>query len=67
MSYSLGDLSDDIKAAAARKHLEEEYKAAHGGAEKPGFFANMGDIMKWSLILASVVVIGIPVSKIMKG
>ena len=67
MSYSLGDLSDDIKAAAARKQLEDEYKATHGGAEKPGFFTNIGNIAKYSLILATVVVIGIPLSKIMKG
>ena len=68
MSYSLsGSMSDTIEEVAAKEQLAREYKAAHGGAEKPGFFASLGNIAKWSLILASVVVIGIPVSKIMKG
>lgn len=67
MSYSFGAIADDVLKAAAQKQLEEEYKATHGGQEKPGLFANMGDIMKWSLILAAVVVIGIPVSKMLRS
>jgi hypothetical protein len=60
-------MSDTIEEVAAKEQLAREYAAAHGGQEKPGFFDNIGSILKMSLILATVVVIGIPVSKILKG
>lgn len=67
MSYSLsGSMSDAVAEAAAKEQLAREYAAAHGGQEKPGFFANLGSMANSLLVLAAIVLVGIPVSKMLK-